>query len=143
MKFLTRLDDLFDHLAQLIDLDRKNPAVMILVTELGHRVLKRPIDRLDAIPQQILEPDDERKTEASLLGFVYDSEDVDRAAFFLEWPHLDVAGTVDREIAGAPAINVISGNSGFNVPLGLHFFVRSGSRRAHIQSPLRTCKSAS
>ena len=34
MKFLAGIDDLFDHLAQLVDLDRENAAVMVLVTEL-------------------------------------------------------------------------------------------------------------
>ena len=94
------------------------------------------------MPQQILKPDDERKPEAALPRFVYDRENIDRAAFVLERPHFDIAGAVDREVAGAPAIDIVSGNSGVNVPLGFHFFVRSGSRRAHIQSPLRTCKPA-
>ena len=73
------------------------------------------------MPQQILKPDDERKTEAALPRFVYDFENVDRRRPFLQRPHLDVAGAVDREITGAPAIDVVGGDGGFNVPLGLHF----------------------
>ena len=109
---------------------------MILVTELCHRVLKRGVDRLNPVPQQILKPDDEREAEAAIPRFVYDFENIDRAAFFLKGAHLDIADAVDRKIAGAPAIDVVSGNSGVNIPLGLHFFVSSGSRRAHIQLSL-------
>ncbi len=143
MKFLAGFDDLFDHFPQLVDLDRKNSAVMVLVTEFRHRVLKRAVDRLDAVTQQVLKPDDEREPEAAIARLVYDFENIDRAAFFLKGAHLDIAGAVDREVAGAPAIDVVSGNGGFNVPLVLHFFGCGRSRRAHIQSPLRTCKHAS
>ena len=34
MKLLAGIDDFFDHLAQLIDLDRENAAILVLVTEL-------------------------------------------------------------------------------------------------------------
>ena len=84
MKFLAGVDDLFDHFAQLIDLDRENAAILILVTEFGYRILKRAVDRFDAVPQQILKPNDERETEAALPRFVYDFEDVDRSRLFPE-----------------------------------------------------------
>src|SRR5947207_139710 len=116
---------------------------MILITEFGYGILKCVVDRFDPVPEQILKPDDEREAKAAIPRFVYDFENIDRAAFFLKGAHLDIAGAVDREIAGAPAIDIVSGNSSVNIPLGLHFFVRSGGRRAHIESPLRTCKRAS
>ena len=40
MKFLAGIDDLFDHFAQLVDLDRENAAILVLVTELRDRRLK-------------------------------------------------------------------------------------------------------
>src|SRR6266446_5942984 len=103
---------------------------MIFITELGDCSLKCAVDRFDPVPEQILKPDDEREAEATIPRFVYNFENIDRAAFFLKGTHLDIAGAVDREIAGAPAIEIVSGNSSDNIPLDLHFFVRSGCRRA-------------
>ena len=37
MKLLAGVDDLFDHFAQLIDLDRKNAAILVAITEFLHR----------------------------------------------------------------------------------------------------------
>ena len=79
MKLLAGVDDLFDHFAQLIDLDRENAAILIFVIEFRHRILKRAIDRFDAVSQQILEANDERETEAALPRFVDHFEDVDRS----------------------------------------------------------------
>src|SRR5215475_6895824 len=39
MKLLTSIDNFFDDLAQLIDLDRKNSAILVLVAEFSHRFL--------------------------------------------------------------------------------------------------------
>ena len=84
MKLLAGIDDLLDHFAQLIDLDRKNAAIFVAITELRDRVLKRAVDRFDAVPQQILKADHQRKTEAARARFVYDFEHVDGAAVFLQ-----------------------------------------------------------
>ena len=65
MKLRAGVDDLFDHFAQLIHLDRKDAAILVAITELLHRGLKGAVDRLDPVAQQVLEPDDERKTEAA------------------------------------------------------------------------------
>ena len=80
MKLRAGVDDLFDHFAQLIDLDRKNAAIFVAITELLHRRVKGAVDRLDPVPQQILEPDHERKTESALARFVHHFEQIDRAA---------------------------------------------------------------
>ena len=40
MKLFAGIDDFFDDFAQLIDLDRKNAAILILVTELSDRALE-------------------------------------------------------------------------------------------------------
>ena len=37
MKLRAGVDDLFDHFAQLIDLDRKDAAIIVAITELLHR----------------------------------------------------------------------------------------------------------
>jgi hypothetical protein len=74
----------------LVDLDRENAAIFIAITELGHRGLKGAINRFDAMPEQILKPDYQRKCEPTLARFVYDFEKVDATAVLLEWTGLDV-----------------------------------------------------
>src|ERR1044071_10269718 len=107
MKFLAGFDDLFDHLSQLINFDRKDSAKIILVTELGNCILKCPVDRFDPMPEQILKPNDQGEAETAIPRFVYDFENIDCAAFFLKGAHLDIAGAVDREITGTPAIDIV------------------------------------
>ena len=62
VKLQTGIDYFFNHFAQLIDLDRKNAAILTFVAELSDRVLKREIDRFHAVAEQILKPDNERET---------------------------------------------------------------------------------
>jgi hypothetical protein len=62
MKLLTGIDNFFNDFAQLINLDRKNTAILILVTELCYRLLKCPVYRFDTVPEQILKSDDQRET---------------------------------------------------------------------------------
>ena len=70
MKLRAGIDDLFDDFAQLVHLDRKNAAILVLITELLHSGLKGAVDRLDPVAQQILKPDDQRKTETARTRFV-------------------------------------------------------------------------
>src|SRR5437667_12850658 len=51
MELLARVDDFFDHFAQLIHLDRENAAILIVITELRHRTLKCAVNRFDPVPQ--------------------------------------------------------------------------------------------
>ena len=124
MKLLAGIDNFFDDFAQLIDLDRENAAIRTAIVELVHRRLKRAINRFNAMTQQILETNDERKTESAGSCLVYDFENVDGAAEFLKRADDDVALLVDREIPSAPAIDIVSRNSCINVPFVFHFFGR-------------------
>ncbi len=119
MKLRAGVDDLFDHFAQLVDLDRKDAAILVAITELLHRGLKGAVDRLDPVAQQVLKPDDERKTEAALARFVDHLEHVNRAAGILQWLRHDVPGAVDREVAAAPAVDIVSRDGGVNIPVVL------------------------
>src|SRR5437870_10376492 len=83
VKLLACVDDFFDHFAQLIDLDRKNAAIFVLITELRHRRPKDTINRFDAVPQQILKSDYERKPKVSRARFINNLEEDDRTAVFL------------------------------------------------------------
>src|SRR2546423_2638229 len=142
MEFQPGVDDLFDDFAELVHLDREHAAVMVLVTEFLDRFLERAVYRFDAVPEQILESQDERKTEPAIARFVDDFKNVDRAAFFLKRANLSVAGGIDREVTSSPTIHIVSGNGGFDVPVVLHSFVGAASaaeriinqRRAHAST---------
>ena len=95
-----------------------------MIIELRHRVLKRAVDRFDAVAQQILETNDERETEPALARFVDHLEMSIDPAVFLKRPRNDVARFVDGEITAAPTIDIVSRDGGFNVPLVFHFFGR-------------------
>src|SRR5205807_9755454 len=118
VKLQAGIDNLFDDFPQLVDLDRENAAIFIAITELRHRGLKGAINRFDAVPEQILKPDYQRKAEPTVASFVYNFENVDATAVFLEWTRLDVPGGVDGKVTATPSLHIVSGDSGLNVPLG-------------------------
>ncbi len=91
MKRLACIDDFLNHFAQLIDLDRENAPIFVAITELRNRRLKDTVNRFDPVPQQILESDYERKTEVARARFIYNLEQVDGTAVFLQRLCLDVA----------------------------------------------------
>src|SRR5262249_28605133 len=118
---LAGIDDFFNHFAELIDLDRKNAAILAFVVVLRDRVLKREVNRFNPMTKQILEPDDERKTQAARARFAYHFENINAAAGLLERCGDHVAFSVDRKISTAPTIDIVSSDGGVNVPLVLHF----------------------
>src|SRR5438477_6867705 len=142
MKLLAGIDNFFDDFAQLIDLDRKNAAIRTFVAELGDRVLKREINRLDPVAEQILKSDDQRKTESAITGFVYDFENDDAAAIFLKWLGNDVAFRVDGKISAAPTIDVVSCDRGLDVPVFHLFVARGASPQTHNHSARPTIKNS-
>ncbi|KAG0505223.1 MAG: hypothetical protein Udaeo_14440 [Candidatus Udaeobacter sp.] len=83
---------------------------MILIAELRDRALKCAIDCFDPVTEQILKPNQQRKTEVSGTGFVDDFQQIDGTATFLQRPRFDVAGAVDRKIALAPSLDVVGSN---------------------------------
>jgi len=91
MMAAARIYDLFDDFAQLIDLDRKNTAIMILIAELRDRALKCAVNCFDPVPEQILEPNQQRKTEVSRTRFVDDFQQIDGTAIVLQRLRFDVA----------------------------------------------------
>src|SRR5216683_5420023 len=77
VKLLACVDDFFDHFAQLIDLNRKNAAIFVAITELRHCRLKGTINRFDAVPQQVRKSDYERKPKVSRARFINNLEEND------------------------------------------------------------------
>ena len=146
MKLLARIDNFFDHFAQLIDLDRKNTAIVVAIAELGDRRLKCAIDRFHAVPEQVREPHDQRETKAARPRFIHHFEKVNRAAIFLKWFGDDIAIRVDREITASPCIHVVGGDGGLEVPVVFHsrsWWPPKGFGAKRIMGSARkTCKHA-
>src|ERR1700730_1553684 len=81
------------------------------------------------MPEQILKPDDERKTQAARTRFVDDLEEVDGTAIFLERLGHNIAFGIDSEISTAPTIDIVRRNCGINVPIVFHF---SSPRKSEV-----------
>ena len=126
MKLLAGIDNFFNDFAQLINLDRKNTAILILVTELRYRLLKCAVYRFDTVTEQILKSDDQRETQTAIARFIYDFQDVDRAAVFLQRSGHHIPGWVDGEITAAPAIDIVGRDRCVNVPLVFHLIRSRG-----------------
>src|SRR6516164_5502660 len=93
-------------------------------------VLKRDVYAFNAMTKEILKTDDKRKTETATAGLVYNFENIDGAAIFLEWFSHNVTFGIDRKISAGPAINVVSCDGGINVPLVLHFLARRNQKQS-------------
>src|SRR5437016_974033 len=89
MKLFAGIDDLLDHLTQLVDLNRKNAAVFIFVIELSYRILKRAVDRLDAVTQQVLKPNHQGKTEVSRACLINYCQQIDGPTIIAQVPLRD------------------------------------------------------
>src|SRR5438067_2499327 len=90
--------------------------------------------------KQILETDDEWKTESAGAGLVYNFEKGNAAAIFLERLGNNVAFGIYREITAAPTVNIVSRDCGLDVPV-FHLFVTRGAQpQTHNDSARRTCK---
>src|SRR5437016_12471227 len=83
VKSFARIDNFLDDLAQLIDFDGKNAAILIVITEFSDRVLKCAIDRFDAVPEQILKSNQQWKTEISGARFIDYCQEIDGTAAIL------------------------------------------------------------
>jgi hypothetical protein len=105
---LARVQDFLHHFAELVDLDRKHAAILALVIEFRDGIAKRQVDGLDAVPQNVLKPDEQRKFQPAPLGLLDHVRDVHRRAGFLQWRmRHHVAGVVDVKILRAPAMDVV------------------------------------
>ena len=80
MVLRARVENFLHDLAQLVDLDRKHAAVWLLVAGLRDGAGERLADRLHAVAQQVLEPDDQRETEALFARLVDHGHHVDGRA---------------------------------------------------------------
>ncbi len=87
-----------------------------MITELGDGIAKRQIQRFDAVPQNVLKPDEQRKFQSAALGLFNHVRKVHRRAGVLQRSRHNVPGLVDVVILRAPAMNVVKRARRFDVP---------------------------
>src|SRR5439155_9985590 len=83
VKLFARIDNFLDDLAQLIDFDGKNAAILIEITEFSDRALKCAIDRFNAVPEQILKSNQQWKTKVSGARLIDYCQEIDGTAAIL------------------------------------------------------------
>ncbi len=96
-----------DDLALLVHLDRVNADVLALVLVLVDRVLKRAVDLTEPVLQDVGEADQDRYREAAQLQPVDETLQVDAAIGIFGGMDLQVALLGDREVALAPAGDIV------------------------------------
>src|SRR5947207_1051859 len=130
MILLSGDEDFFNNLAQLIYFDRENAAITALITEFGDRSFKSAVNGFNPMTEQILEPDNDRERKTAGPRFTHHFHDVDRSAAILHRSDLNVAVAVNREIIAAPAIHIVSGDGGLDIPVSLHWCFIAGVENA-------------
>ena len=126
---LARIENFLHHFAQLVHLDRKHAAILALVIEFRDGIAKRQVDGLDAMPQNVLKADEQRKLQPAPLRLLDHVRDVHRRAGILQRLGDDVPGVVDVEIFRAPAMDVVKRARRLDVPR----WRRCVSRIAHLE----------
>src|SRR5437588_1575485 len=123
VKRLAGIDDLFDHLAQLIDFNRENAAVFSSVVEFRNRVFESAVNGFDAVAEQILKADDKGKREPARSRLVDNFKNGDLTAILPERLGYDVAVSVDGKVTGSPTLDVVGGVCRLQVPIVFRHFV--------------------
>ena len=124
--------DFLHHLAKLVHLDRKNAAIAVFVAGFRDGRGEGFIDRLHAIPQQILEAQHQRKIEARAFGLLDHLHDVDRRLGLTRRQNLDIPALIDRKIARAPSGRYCRGKWRRGCP-------KVASFGAHTRNARRVC----
>ncbi len=77
---LARIEDFFDHFAELIHFDGEDAAIFSLITVLRDGVAKGEVDRFYAVAQNILKTDEQREFQPARLGLFDHVREVYRRA---------------------------------------------------------------
>ena len=115
MRFAS-VQNFLHHFAELVDLDGENAAIFILIIEFGNGRGKGLVDRLHPVPQNVLEPDEDRKFQAATLRLLNDVGDIDHRAVLAQGHGDDVSGIIDVEVLRPPTVDVVKGARGLDVP---------------------------
>ena len=73
------IEHFLDHLPLLVDLDRVDADVAARVLVLGDRRLKGVVDVAEPVPQDVAEPDEQRKADAAQLQVIGQLLEIDGA----------------------------------------------------------------
>ncbi len=106
MRFAIAID-FFDHQPLLIDLDREDRSVAILVFVFGNRAIECFAQMPQPMRKDVGEPHDQRRGELPLAQSLHNLVKVDFADLVHVGPHYDMAGVIDREVALAPSVDLI------------------------------------
>ena len=101
------VDDLLDDLAKLVDLDREDAAVGVLVPALLDRLGKGFIQPTDTVAQQIMATNQKGKTQATILGLSNQFHQVDFLALAAPGPHGGMARRVHNHVSLGPSLHVV------------------------------------
>ena len=124
------LEDFLHHLAELVDLDREDAAVSPTVAILGNGGAKGLVEGDDAVAEDVLEADEERVLEVACSGLLDHVHDVHLDAVLGRLGH-DVSLGVDIEVPSPPAVHVVQGSGGSDVPRWLRCGHGHGRGRRH------------
>ncbi len=101
------LDDLLDHVAVLVDLDRVDALVLPLVAVLGDGAPEGLVELDDAALEHVREADEQRQPDPAARDLVDQLLEVDLGAVGTGRVGLGVAGVVDREVVVAPVLDPV------------------------------------
>lgn len=110
------VQDFLNHLAQLVHFDGEHPAVTALVVVFRDGRLERLVERLHAMAQNILEPNQQRELQSAPARFLDHVRNIHHRPRFLKGLGNHVACFIDVKIAGAPAVDVKQFSGGLNIP---------------------------
>src|SRR5207237_7833124 len=127
------VENFFDDFAELIDFDRKNASILALITELLDRIAEGLIDRFDAVADDVLKTNQQRKFQSAASCFLDDVDELDTGAGFLQGSGNDASGVVDVEVFRAPTLDVIKISRRGDIP-----GVRPDSRNIHDNASIPT-----
>ena len=122
---LACVEHLLDNLVQLVDLDRIDCLVDVLVARLRDRFGERQVESPHARAKHVLEAQQHRKPDAAAAQLRHHVHDVDAERAVIERQHRHVATLVDSEKTVAPGVDSIQFGSILDAP-GRSVTVRSG-----------------
>ncbi len=103
---LARQQHLLDDFAQLVHLDREDPAIGTGITLFADRLGEHLVELHHPVAQEVLKPDDHRGLQSLAARLLHDVVDADRRRVRPR-VHADVTLAVDAEMSGTPAVKSV------------------------------------
>jgi hypothetical protein len=116
------VENLLDDFTKLIDLEGKDAAVEAAIVLFGDGAIEGAVERLDAMPQQVLKTDQKRGGKTLRLRLAHDVDDRHGDSFVLQRRHRHQTLGRDMEIARAPAVDHVERERVIDAPILLFCF---------------------